>query len=131
MKLPLTLSCSIFLALMACSAEQSEEQVFQSDRPDYYIVDENLTRIRTDFNAMQDKVRLVFNIGPSCGICLRGMDDLNESIVKSIQNDPRAHTLAIHVPALGAEEKHVAGSIPLLAGPRVTHYWDPSGNTGI
>ena len=35
MKLPLTLSCSLVLALMACSAEQSDEQVFQSDRPDY------------------------------------------------------------------------------------------------
>ncbi|MEE8345638.1 MAG: hypothetical protein V3R35_09890 [Woeseiaceae bacterium] len=131
MKLPLTLSCSILLALTACSAEQSEEQVFQSDRPDYYVVDENLVRIKSDFNAMQDKIRLVFIVGPSCGICLRGMDDLNESIVKSIQNDPRIHTLVVHVPTLGAEEKHVIDSIPLLAGPRVTHYWDPNGHTGL
>lgn len=131
MKLPLTLSCSIVLALTACSAEQSEEQVFQSDRPDYYVVDENLVRIKSDFNAMQDKIRLVFIVGPSCGICLRGMDDLNESIVKYIQNDPRIHTLVIHVPALAAEEKHVIGAVPLLAGPRVTHYWDPNGHTGL
>ena len=27
------------------------------------------------------------------------MDDLKESIVKHLQNDPRVHTLAIHVPA--------------------------------
>ena len=92
MRLPLTISCSIVLALTACSAEQSEEQVFQSDRPDYYAVEENLARIKSDFNAMQDKIRLVFIVGPSCGICLRGMDDLNESIVKSIQNDPRSNT---------------------------------------
>ena len=131
MKSAVIVSCSIVLTLTSCSPEQSDEQAFQSDRPDYYVVDENLLRIRSDFNAMQDKIRLVFIIGPSCGICLRGMDDLNESIVKSIQNDPRIHTLAIHVPALGADEKHVAGSIPLLAGPRVTHYWDPSGNTGM
>jgi hypothetical protein len=131
MKLPLTLSCSIVLALTACSTEQSEEQVFQSDRPDYYVVEENLARIKSDFNAMQDKIRLVFIVGPSCGICLRGMDDLNESIVKSIQNDPRIHTLVVHVPTLGAEEKHVIDSIPLLAGPRVTHYWDPNGHTGL
>jgi len=131
MNVRVILSCLIAFVFTACSPEQSEEQAFQSDRPNYYVVDENLTRIKADFNAMEDKVRLVFVIGPSCGICLRGMDDLNESIVKHVQNDPRVHTLAIHVPALGAKEKHVVGSLPLLSGPRVTHYWDPSGNTGI
>ncbi len=125
------ISCTIIFALTACAPENPEERAFQTDRPDYYVVDENLSRIKADFNAMDDKIRLVFIVGPSCGICLRGMDDLNESIVKSIQNDPRIHTLAIHVPALGAEEKHVVASIPLLSGPRVTHYWDPHGNTGI
>ena len=123
--------CLSVIMLAACTSEKPEKQAFQSDRPDYYHVSEDLSRIRADFNAMQDKIRLVFIIGPSCGICLRGMDDLNESIVKFVQNDPRVHTLAIHVPALGAKEKHVAASIPLLSGPRVTHYWDPSGNTGI
>jgi hypothetical protein len=125
------LMCTIIFGLAACAPEESEEQTFQTDRPDYYVVDEDLSRVKADFNAMQDKVRLVFIIGPSCGICLRGMDDLNESIVKFVQNDPRVHTLAIHVPALGAEAKHVVASIPLLSGPRVTHYWDPGGVTGI
>jgi hypothetical protein len=125
------LMCTIIIGLVACAPEESEEQAFQTDRPDYYVVDEDLSRLKADFNAMLDKVRLVFIIGPSCGICLRGMDDLNESIVKFVQNDPRVHTLAIHVPALGAEAKHVVASIPLLSGPRVTHYWDPSGVTGI
>ena len=117
--------------MTACAPERTDEQTFQSDRPDYYVVDEDLARIKADFNAMQDKVRLVFIVGPSCGICLRGMDDLNESIVKFVQNDPCAHTLVIHVPTLGAKEENVVGSIPLLSGPRVTHYWDPSGITGL
>ncbi len=131
MNLEVFISCTAILALTACAPESSEEQAFQTDRPDYYVVDESLSRIKADFNAMDDKIRLVFIIGPSCGICLRGMDDLNESIVKLVQNDPRIHTLAIHVPALGAVEEHVVGSIPLLSGPRVTHYWDSNGNTGI
>lgn len=131
MKSKLISFCMLFFVITACAPKQNDDPAFQSDRPDYYIADEDLTRVKGDFNAMQDKVRLVFLIGPSCGICLRGMDDLNESIVKSIQNDPRAHTFAIHVPTLGAEEKHVANSIPLLSGPRVTHYWDPSGETGV
>ena len=131
MKLKLLTFCISVLAVTACAPEKSDEQAFQSDRPDYYVVDEDLARIKADFNAMQDKVRLVFIVGPSCGICLRGMDDLNESIAKFIQNDPRAHTLVIHVPALDAEEKHVVGSLPLLSGPRITHYWDPNGTTGL
>ena len=131
MKLGVIISCTIIFAVAACAPDSSEEQAFRTDRPDYYVVDENLSRIKADFNAMDDKIRLVFIIGPSCGICLRGMDDLNESIVKLVQNDPRIHTLAIHVPALGAEEKHVVGSLPLLSGPRVTHYWDPNGTTGL
>jgi hypothetical protein len=119
------------LLLIACAPDEPEEHVYQSGRPAYYPAGEQLARIRADFNAMQDKIRLVFIIGPSCGVCLRGMDDLNEAIVKFIQNDPRIHTLAIHVPALGAEEKHVIASIPLLSGPRVTHYWDGSGRIGM
>lgn len=132
MKLNLTVpaGCLIPLMLVACSPREPDERALQPDAPEYYVVDESLARIRTDFNAMQDRIRLVFIIGPSCGICLRGMDDLNESIVKALQSDPRVHTLAIHVPTLGAGEKHVAGAIPLLAGPRVTHYWDPAGATG-
>ncbi|MFQ6005612.1 MAG: hypothetical protein ACE5OQ_08905 [Woeseia sp.] len=131
MRLVRAVSCAICLALGACSPDQADEPAFLSDRPDYYVVDDDLSRVRSDFNAMQDKVRLLFIVGPSCGICLRGMDDLNESLVKFIQNDPRIHTLVIHVPTLDAEEKHVAGSIPLLSGPRVTHYWDAAGTTGI
>ena len=66
---------------------------------------------------MADMVRLVFISGPSCVICLRGMDDLNRALVASIQEDPRIHTLVLQVPALGAQEKHAAAAIPLMPGP--------------
>jgi hypothetical protein len=59
------------------------------------------------------------------------MDDLNQSIVASLQNDPRVHTFVIYVPTLGAEEKHVQAAIPLMTGPRVSHYWDKEGNSGL
>jgi hypothetical protein len=119
------------LIISACSSDIADSPDAENGKPTYVTVDENLTQVRADFNAMTEKIRLVFIIGPSCGICLRGMDDLNNSIVKHIQNDPRIHTFAIHVPTLGAEEKHVAASIPLMDGPRVTHYWDSSGRTGL
>ena len=132
------LNTAVMLALVACSSDtgtltndSSTTVPNDSEKPAYYVLDEDLTRLKADFNAMADKVRLVFISGPTCGICLRGLDDLNGSIVQSIQNDPRIHTLVVHVPTLGAEEKHVAPSIPLMEGPRVTHYWDQGGPSGI
>jgi hypothetical protein len=117
----------IFLA--ACAQDEQPVTV-AADKPAYVTLDVDQTQLKADFNAMTDKVRLVFISGPSCGICLRGMDDLNESIVASLQNDPRAHTFVVQVPTLGAEEKHAAAAVPLMPGPRVNHYWDPDGGSG-
>ena len=100
-------------------------------RSSYVSLDEELTQFKEDFNAMSDKLRLVFISGPSCGICLRGMDDLNRSIVASKQDDPRIHTMVLYVPALGANEEHARAAVSLLPGPRVSHYWDGSGNSGL
>ncbi|MFQ5609664.1 MAG: hypothetical protein ACE5F8_05275, partial [Woeseiaceae bacterium] len=102
-----------------------------SGKPAYVTLDAELTQLKADFNAMTDKVRLVFISGPSCGICLRGMDDLNEAIVASIQGNPRIHTFVVQVPTLGAKEEHAAAAVGLMPGSRVNHYWDPEGNTGI
>lgn len=129
-KFALSVVSLVSLSLSACSSSGAEERASQSEKPEFQVVGPDLSKIRDDFNAMQDKIRLVFIVGPSCGVCLRGMDDLNEAIVREIQNDSRLHTLVIHVPTLGAEERHVAAAIPLLDGPRVTHYWDPEGSTG-
>ena len=125
---------SVFVFLTFIVSACSPDKVTTTDesgRPAYVTLDAGLTQLKADFNAMTDKVRLVFISGPSCGICLRGMDDLNESIVASIQNDPRIHTLVLQVPTLGAEEKHAAAAVPLMPGPRVNHYWDPEGNSGV
>lgn len=118
---------AICVLVAACTPDAPAPPV----RSSYVSVDEELTQFKEDFNAMSDKLRLVFISGPSCGICLRGMDDLNESIVASIQNDPRVHTLVLYVPALGANEEHARAAVSLLPGPRVSHYWDGSGNSGL
>jgi hypothetical protein len=117
--------------LLACSQESTTPLTDGNGKPAYLSLDKDLGQLRADFNAMADKVRLVFISGPSCGICLRGMDDLNESIVASLQNDPRIHTFVVYVPTLGAEEKHVAAAVPLMQGPRIGHYWDEEGNSGL
>jgi hypothetical protein len=96
----------------------------------YVVLDENLTQLRDDFNAHQGGVRLLFLIGPTCAICLRGMADLNDEFIAAAQNDPRMFTLSVHLPTLGAEEKDVVPSMPLLDGPRIRHYWNKSGILG-
>lgn len=118
---------AICVLVAACTPDTPAPAVQSS----YASLDEELTQFKEDFNAMSDKLRLVFISGPSCGICLRGMDDLNRSIVASVQNDPRVHTMVLYVPALGANEEHARAAVSLLPGPRVSHYWDGSGNSGL
>lgn len=125
-------SLLLLLMLTACTSEAPTSQNGQGEGSlPYVTLDDDLTQLKVDFNAMADKVRLVFISGPSCGICLRGMDDLNEAIVASIQNDPRIHTFVLQVPTLEAEEKHAAAAVSLMPGPRVNHYWDPGGRSGL
>lgn len=117
--------------LVACTPDGAPHTSQSADEPQYLTLDAELTKLKADFNAMSDKLRLLFISGPSCGICLRGTNDLNEAIVGSLQNDARVHTFVVYVPTLGAEEKHVAAAVPLMEGPRVSHYWDPEGRSGL
>ena len=121
-----------FVLIAACTPDALPPAVsVVSGESSYVALDLELTQFKDDFNAMADKLRLVFISGPSCGICLRGMDDLNQSIVAAIQDDPRVHTLVLYVPALGANEEHAKAAVSLLPGPRVSHYWDGSGMSGL
>lgn len=122
----------ISLALAACTPDQTSAPAGANEgEPAYTVLGEDLAQFRRAFNAMSDKVRLVFIGGPACGICLRGMDDLNRSIVASLQTDPRAHTFMLEVPALGSTEQHAVDAIRLMPGPRVSHYWDEHGVSGL
>lgn len=87
-------------------------------------LDGSLERLRADFNAHKDKVRLLFIVGPSCGGCLRGLDDVNRELVGRIQADKRFHTFVVHVPALMATAADVPEAMKLMLGPNVSHYWD-------
>jgi len=124
------------IVLTACGlADKSNETSGGSDAseatgPKYVVMGEDLQQLKDDFNANQGKVRLVFLSGPTCGICLRGMADLNDEFIAASQSDDRLVTFVVHVPTMGAKEHHAADSIPLLNGPRVHHYWEESGIIG-
>lgn len=122
------------MALSACGQTDGKNESGSEDAdtagPDYVVMGDDLQQIKDDFNANQGSVRLVFLSGPTCGICLRGMADLNDEFIADSQDDDRLVTFVVHVPTMGAKEHHAADSIPLLDGPRVHHYWEESGIIG-
>ena len=136
MKIPnLTINIVFALVLVACGdangpGEISQDGESTAARSELVILEENLQLLKQDFNANQGKVRLLFISGPTCGICLRGMADLNDEFLASSQNDERLVTFVIHVPTLGAKANHAADSIPLLDGPLIHHYWEETGIIG-
>lgn len=117
----------VSLILMACGPVAGPEDAVHSS---YVVLDDELQQLKDDFNDNQGRVRLLFISGPTCGICLRGMADLNDEFIAASQNDDRLVTFVVQVPALGAMEEHVAAVIPLLDGPRVYHYWNEGGIIG-
>jgi len=91
----------------------------------------SIERLRADFNANKDKVRLFFIVGPSCGTCLMGMDNVNRELVGKVQGNARFKTLVVHVPALAATAADVPGAMEVMHGPDVIHYWDGDARTAF
>lgn len=126
----------VSVLLSACGQESdsgNEPNILGDDATvdnSYVVLGEDLQQLKDDFNANEGRVRQMFLSGPTCGICLRGMADLNDAFIAAAQNDDRLVTYVVHVPTLGAKEEHVADTIPLLDGPRVHHYWEESGIIG-
>ena len=86
----------------------------------YVVLDKNLSQLRADFNANVGKVRMLYIVGPTCGICLRGMSDLQEAVYSKKGDDPRLVTFVIHVPTLGAREANVAPASRLISNRHTT-----------
>jgi hypothetical protein len=120
----------MLLAVLAASQVAVFAGAYAADKP-YVVLGEDLQRLKDDFNAKVGTIRLLFIIGPTCAICLRGMADLNDELLAEYQDDPRLNTFAVHVPVLQAEEKHIAPAMQLMTGSRISHYWDQVGTIGL
>lgn len=126
----------IGFSLAGCGgAEDSNEQAASASAMDsapsnLVFIGNDLQKLKDDFNANNGRLRLLFLSGPTCGICLRGMADLNDEFVAASQGDDRLVTFVVHVPTMGAKQHHAADSMPLLDGPRVHHFWEESGIIG-
>ena len=115
-------SLAVLPPLVARSAEPSGKS--------YVVLERNLGQLRADFNANVGKVRMLYIVGPTCGICLRGLSDLQEALYSKKGNDPRMITYVVHVPTLGAREVNVAPASRLISNAHTTQYWEETGITG-
>jgi len=97
--------------------------------PAYTELDAASTALRDDFNRAKGSVRLLFVVDPICPGCLRGLDDVNRSLLSKV-DDARLQTFVVHVPVLGAKAKDVAPAAKLLENDHVRHYWQESGEFG-
>lgn len=122
----------VALILLSCGESTEPAASNEAGKPaaTYTVIEQDLQILKDEFNANQGRVRLLFLSGPTCGICLRGMADLSDAFLARHQDDDRLVTFVVHVPTMGAEEKHVAETIPLLKGPRIHHYWEDTGIIG-
>ena len=113
------------LALMPLAALPAD-----APQKPYVVLDKSLSQLRADFNANVGKVRMLYIVGPTCGICLRGMSDLQEAVYSKKGDDPRVVTFVIHVPTLGAREANVGPASRLISNRHTTQYWEETGITG-
>ena len=102
----------------------------ESQHKPYVVLDRSLSQLRADFNANTGKVRLLYIVGPTCGICLRAMSDLQEALYSRKPDDPRMVTFVVYVPTLGAREKNVVPASQLISNAQTTFYWEETGIIG-
>ena len=119
------LLCAALLALGPLAASPMEG----SSKP-YVVLDQTLSQLRADFNANVGKLRMLYIVGPTCGICLRGLSDLQEAVYSKKGDDPRLVTFVVHVPTLGARENSVAEATQLISNRYTTNYWEETGIVG-
>ncbi len=94
--------------------------------PEYTLLDREAQPLKARFNAAGDKVRIIAYVSPTCGGCLRGVDQIQKQIMSQI-HDRDLEVYVVWVPKNGAQEKHVPRVTELATDARVAHYWDDSG----
>lgn len=128
----LVLAASV-LILAGCGGDPSEDTGPKSrgagSEAPFIVMDESLDRLKQDFNEAAGSVRLLFLSGPTCGICLRGLNDLNTELLGG-NTDPRLQTLVVHQPTLDANETDARNSTVLIDNPHTRHYWEDTGVIG-
>jgi hypothetical protein len=91
--------------------------------PEYVALDRDATALKADFNAAAGKVRVMAYVAPTCGGCLRGVDQMQKHVLPQLETD-ELEIFVVWVKKNGASERHVDRVTRLMTDPRATHYWD-------
>jgi len=118
---------SLALGATACSAAQTDHASAGSAK--VIVLDDNASQLRDDFNRAKGSVRLLLIVDPICPTCLRGLADVDASLL-SKTHDTRVQTFVVHMPVIGAKATDVSPAAELLHNPNVHNYWNASGNFG-
>jgi hypothetical protein len=115
------------LALAACTL--SDNALATTAPIKVTTLDPQASQLRRDFNAASGSVRLLLLVDPACSVCLRGMAEVNDSLLEKL-NDPRVQTFVVHTDVIGGAAKDVVPAAGLVHNSHVRHYWDPTGELG-
>lgn len=107
----------------------ADDQTAGGGSASFTVIDESLEVLKDEFNEAAGSVRLLFLSGPTCGICLRGLADLDAALLGG-NSDPRLRTFVVHVPVLRATASDARNSMVLIDNPHTRHYWEDSGVIG-
>ncbi len=93
---------------------------------DFTVLDSNLGDFKSAFNADTGKLRLVMYVSPTCGGCLRGAQQTQETLLATIDSNELAANV-VWAPKNGGREEHVYRVLDLVTDARATQYWDGNG----
>ena len=93
-------------------------------------LDAKASALKAAFNESGSDVRLVFVVDPICPACLRGIEEMNRTVLAPNTGEKQLKTFVVHMPVIGAKEIDTRRTCKLLTHGTVTHYWDDSGDFG-
>lgn len=122
---------TLWLLLAGCGGDPQQTTADEdaSETAPFIVIDDSLEILKDDFNQAAGNVRLLFLSGPTCGICLRGLADLDAALLGGNTNS-RLRTFVVHVPVLQATVDHARNTMALIDNPYTRHYWEDSGVIG-
>jgi len=107
----------------------------QDQAQPYPELDQQLKRLKDQFNADAGKVRVLFIGDPTCPPCRHGASVIEQNVVSRFASDKLA-VYVVWVPLLNLQDpptlkRHAHQYANLIPpGPRVTHYTDPEAYSG-
>jgi copper chaperone CopZ len=128
---PARIAKSIATALAYDVTVESPQQVRRSAEATSIVLPAyQLERLRNEFNASSDRVRVVALLSPTCGVCQKGQRVV-QSVFAKYPEDPRLRGFVVWLPMLAGDSEKAAGlQAASFVDQRVEQQWDGSSAAG-